>query len=305
MTKKIEAPTLKEAYSKAAQELGCSIMELEVEIIQNPSKGFLGFGKKNAIILAKCKTEKKEEQKSEESPVLKKEEIKAKTAEEIRKSEQKPKTEKRVAEVKRAAEKIQKPAKSLKAEGEKPLIEKKEIKRQPPVIKNDMFEDFYKETKTINDIAQEIEDDINSLFKQACFEIDKITVTPYDEKTVLIEFNGKDAALLIGKEGYRYKALSYILFNWINSKYDLQIRLEIAEFLKTQEEMIRNYLKPLIENIKKEGKGQTKPLDGVLVQIALRELRSEFPEKYVAIRTNRNGDKFILVSEFNKKNGQQ
>ena len=39
-----------------------------------------------------------------------------------------------------------------------------------------------------------------------------------DDNTLYIEFSGEDAALLIGKEGYRYKALSYILFNWIHEK---------------------------------------------------------------------------------------
>ena len=55
MNKKIEAPTLEEAYKKASLELNCSITELEIDIIQYPSKGFLGIGKKNAIILASGK----------------------------------------------------------------------------------------------------------------------------------------------------------------------------------------------------------------------------------------------------------
>jgi spoIIIJ-associated protein len=64
----------------------------------------------------------------------------------------------------------------------------------------------------------------------------------YDENTLLVEFTGPDAALMIGKEGYRYKALSYMLFNWINAVYGMQLRLEIAEFLKNQEESISRYL---------------------------------------------------------------
>jgi len=104
--------------------------------------------------------------------------------------------------------------------------------------------------------------------------------------------------LLIGKEGYRYKALSYMLFNWINSKYDVQIRLEIAEFLKNQEEFIDRYLESVYENVEKDGRAQTKILDGVLVQIALRELRDVYPDKYVVIRSTRDGQKYIIINDY-------
>ena len=48
--KKIEAQSLEEALIEASKLYDCSIVDLDYEIIQNPKKGFLGFGKKNAII---------------------------------------------------------------------------------------------------------------------------------------------------------------------------------------------------------------------------------------------------------------
>ena len=48
----IEAENLKDAYNKAAAELGCSVTQLNVRVLQHPSGGFLGFFKKNAIIEA-------------------------------------------------------------------------------------------------------------------------------------------------------------------------------------------------------------------------------------------------------------
>lgn len=233
---RIEAKTLEEAFSKASEALGCSVTDLDITILQHPSKGILGIGKKNAVILAKCK--------QKETP-------------------QPPKTFQRIKEP-------------------------------------EIFDNFYKESKDIYAIAQEVERDLKKLFNTMCFKLDFIKVQPYDKETLLIEFEGEDAALLIGKEGYRYKALSYMLFNWINPKYGLQIRLEIAQFLKTQEEAMKKYLAPLIEQIQREGRGQTKPLDGVLIQIALKKLREVFPDKYVAIRENRRKEKFIIVNEFRK-----
>ena len=91
-----------------------------------------------------------------------------------------------------------------------------------------------------------------------------------------------------------------MFFNWINSKYHLNTRLEIAEFLVSQEQMIANYIKPVIEQIEQTGRGQTKPLDGILVQIAVSQLREKFPNKYVGIKTNSFGEKYIIINEFRK-----
>ena len=163
-----------------------------------------------------------------------------------------------------------------------------------------MFDDEEEETfENIDDIAAEVQTQINELFSKTCFELNEIEVSIYDENTMMLDFNGNDAALWIGKEGYRYKALSYMIFNWINAKYGLQLRLEIAEFLKNQEESITRYLVGVCESIDRDGKAQTKILDGVLVQIALKQLRDQYPDKYVAIRSTRDGAKFIIVNGYN------
>jgi spoIIIJ-associated protein len=155
------------------------------------------------------------------------------------------------------------------------------------------------ESKDHNKIKYEIKEGINNLLDASCFNVDLVELRVNDEE-VYIKLDGDDVALMIGKEGYRYKALSYILHNWIKIKYNLNISLEIAEFLKNQEEMIQKYLIGIKEKIDLNGKAQTKPLDGILVKIALAELRDVYPEKYVAIRTLRDGRKIVIVNEFKK-----
>jgi len=159
-------------------------------------------------------------------------------------------------------------------------------------------EDDETEAKAISEIVPTIKKEINQLFEMTCFKVDSIDVSVYDENTILVEFKGEDAALLIGKEGYRYKALSYMIFNWINTKYQIQLRLEIAEFLKNQEESINKYLVGVCESIDRDGRAQTKILDGVLVQIALNELRAKYPNKYVVIRSTRDGLKYIIINDY-------
>ncbi|WP_456058312.1 Jag N-terminal domain-containing protein [Campylobacter hominis] len=159
---------------------------------------------------------------------------------------------------------------------------------------------FKKERQEITDeLLAEVKDGAIKLFSNEVFEINVIEVSKYDDNTIYLKIDGNDAALLIGKEAHRYKALAYILQNWINSKYALNLFLEISEFCKNQLINLTKYLDDLVEKIKTDGKGITKPLEGVFLKFALKKLRDEFPEKYVSVKLGRNG-KFIVVNDKNK-----
>ncbi|MCF6244636.1 MAG: Jag N-terminal domain-containing protein [Sulfurovum sp.] len=256
--KKVEAQTLEEAYTKASKVLECSISELHYEVVQYPSKGILGFLKKNAIIMAKCKNENihLSEVKSEEEDIAT--EILSVVKEEY------------------ASEVV-----------EYPFQEDEES--------------FEEENIVYDELALLIENQLKVLFSHSCFDIDVIEVDVRDN-TALIFIDGEDAALLIGKEGYRYNALSYMIFSWLHTKYELFIKLEIAEFITKQQEMIRSYIKPVIETVENTGRAKTRFLDGILVQIALEQLREKFPNKYVAVKTTKDGKKFVVINDFNNKN---
>ncbi len=280
--KKVEAPTLEEAYAKAATQLSCSITDLEYEVIQHPSKGILGFLKKPAIIVATCKRPVGQE---EASPFPETNEPKTvETHEESVASEI-------IATVKEEAHKVQE-----SEERDAVLDSFFDVDKQ-----EEAEEALEAESVVYDELARLIEDELKELLSHSCFAIDVVEVDVIDN-TALIFIDGDDAALLIGKEGYRYNALSYMLFNWLHTKYELFIKLEIAEFLTSQQEMIRNYIKPVIENVEKNGRGKTRSLDGILVQIALEQLREAFPDKYVAIKTGKSGNKFVVINEFNNKN---
>ena len=55
MPKLYEAKTLEEAYEKASTSLHCSIVDLEIEVVQYPTNGFFGMFSKKAIVKAKQK----------------------------------------------------------------------------------------------------------------------------------------------------------------------------------------------------------------------------------------------------------
>lgn len=380
--KKIEAPSMNEALIKASEELGVSVTEIEYEIVQEPSKGFLGFCKKPAIIVASTKQKSTipvvmpaapapAPEPAFEPPKRPKVKIVSKARDRViqevtevetkvdynfsrsedaiyenffhedidnttqpfkprkvpetscapepkkpdeQKPEIKPETKEEMPQQKPAPEpkampsmqdfkpKVQ-PVESKLVESKPkkpfnplPIAELKEHKETEESKEN--HENNKRSPSEIAGIALQVQKEINELFGLMPFNINPIKVSVFDDHTLFIEFHGEDAALLIGREGYRYKALSYMLFHWINMRYRLMVRLEIAEFLHNQELMIAHYLTPVIESIRTTGKGQTRPLDGVLAYIALRQLRETFPDKYVSFRKTPEGGKYVIVNEF-------
>ncbi len=291
---KIEAPSLEDAYASAATQLSCSVTQLQVEIVQYPSKGFLGIFQKNAIIVARCSTV--EAPKKEPETVHSQETVRVTEERTVIASDDVFVSE----TVEQVVYKDTIMPESFVTDQEDAYFESEAQEHNHTLRShNSIDSNFFEEKRDPEEIAQEIHEKINALFEKICFDIDVIKVSVYDSETILVEFTGKDAALLIGKEGYRYKALSYMIFNWINSEYNLQLRLEIAEFLKNQEESISRYLVSVTESVDRDGRAQTKVLDGVLVQIALKQLRDTYPEKYVAIRSTRDGLKFIIINDYN------
>lgn len=373
---RIEAENLQEAFKKAAEELNCSVTELDIKILQNPSSGFLGFFKKTAIIEAVKEGAHKEAKKApqaarKENINEKKREFKKKESLVEEQSYQDDKDKKKNHKNRHEHHKSQAVKQNETSAADEPKFtephaelqvnepHKKERPKKESgknildhsIIDTFNKNDFYegedkagssekfdspasggetnltqsapnltkkekqdsradrglaqkqKEQKPKADIDKalpEIKQGVEKLFGGNFFTIDKIDVRKFDDDTVIVELDGEDAALLIGKEGYRYKAISYLLYNWIGSKYGLSVRLEIAQFLQNQEAAIEQYLKSVIERIEETGKAKTKHLDGVLVKIALEKLREKFPDKYVGVKSNSDGQ-YVVVNDFIKK----
>ncbi|GAA8290336.1 Jag N-terminal domain-containing protein [Helicobacter pylori] len=258
----IKAKTLEEALIQASIALNCPIINLQYEVIQTPSKGFLNIGKKEAIILASVKESVKE---------VKEESVKEIDTKEINQSAE---------------------GKKQKLETETPQEER--ITPKPP--KKNLKEESHNGDK-LHEIKQELKD----LFSHLPYKINKVEVSLYEPGVLLINIDGEDSALLIGEKGYRYKALSYLLFNWIHPAYGYSIRLEISTFLQNQEKVMEAQLQSTIMTVHEVGKGQMKAPDGVLTYIALKKLRKAFPNKYVSIKTNLNDEKYIVINDFNNE----
>ncbi|WP_033620162.1 Jag N-terminal domain-containing protein [Helicobacter pylori] len=257
----IKAKTLEEALIQASISLNCPIINLQYEVIQMPSKGFLNIGKKEAIILVGIKETKENS-------------LKETNAKENHQNHQNNIEEKKRLEIE-----------TLQEEKNTPKPPKKTPKEEP-----------YHEDK-----LQTIKQELKELFSHLPYKIHKVEVSLYEPGVLLIDIDGEDSALLIGEKGYRYKALSYLLFNWIHPAYGYSIRLEISTFLQNQEKVMDTQLQSVIMTVHEVGKGQMKAPDGVLTYIALKKLRKAFPNKYVSIKTNLNDEKYIVINDFNNE----
>lgn len=250
---KIEAENLKDAYNKAADELGCSVTQLNVRVLQHPSGGFLGFFKKNAIIEAVLEGQKF------------KDDLDAGAA--------------------RPQDKISKSDKKLP-------------EKQTPAPSNAPHAKFHKEKQkavVTDEILIEIREKLIALFRSSDFNITVSEVSKIDESDVYIKLQGEDSALLIGKEGHRYKALSYMIYNWISIRYNLAVVFEIAEFLQNQKKIIDSYVAALVERSGEE-RIVTKVFDGAFVKIIANKLKEVYPDRFISIKSTRNG-KIVIVDE--------
>ncbi|MFP6034299.1 Jag N-terminal domain-containing protein [Helicobacter pylori] len=258
----IKAKTLEEALIQASIALNCPIINLQYEVIQTPSKGFLSIGKKEAIILVGVKETKENS-------------LKETSAKENHQNHQNNTEEKK---------------QNLETETpQEERITPKPSKKNP------------KEESHSGDKLHEIKQELKDLFSHLPYKINKVEVSFYEPGVLLINIDGEDSALLIGEKGYRYKALSYLLFNWIHPTYGYSIRLEISTFLQNQEKVMEAQLQSVIMTVHEVGKGQMKAPDGVLTYIALKKLRKAFPNKYVSIKTNLNDEKYIVINDFNNE----
>ena len=247
----IEAENLKDAYNKAAAELGCSVTQLNVRVLQHPSGGFLGLFKKNAIIEAVLEGEK-----FSENPEF---------------SASQNKT-----------------GKAEKKQGDK-------SESQSPRTTHSKHRKEKQKAVVTDENLIEIKEKLSALFGSSEFKIEVSEVSKIDENSIYIKLDGEDSALLIGKEGHRYKALSYMIYNWISIRYNLAVVFEVAEFLQNQRKFIDSYVDALVQKSGDE-RIVTKSFDGAFVKIVADKLKQAYPDRIVGIKSTRNG-KIVIVDE--------
>ena len=236
----VSARTIEEAISQGLEQLGVSISDVTVDVIEEGSKGLFGlFGSRPAkvkltlkgdeasdedmahAILAdamKEETPKEKKQPKQEKPAEKKQEPKKAKAP---KQEKAPKTEeaKAEAEVKpeqaKAEEKAEKPQKARKPREKKEPKERPEPKEIVPAEQADR--------DTAAGKAQEFLQNLTKLMNVPV----SVAVATDEEGNVRVNMEGDTLGILIGRRGETLDALQYLTSLQVNKGQNTYTRVTL------------------------------------------------------------------------------
>lgn len=214
MAKVIEktGKTIEEAISAAVAELGVDRNELEIEVLEEPSKKFLGlFGGSPAKIRATIKTP--------EPP--------------------------KVVEV-------VKPIEPVKVEVEEPAPVEEIIQPEPPAIEPVLEASPVEEPAEPEPVAREEVIAAAEKFLQDVFAAMNIEVAITVEDSqdgCLLDLSGKSLGILIGKHGQALDSLQYLLNLAVNRKNAEKIyfTLDVEDYRRRREETVTKLAKSVAE----------------------------------------------------------
>ncbi len=236
----VSARTIEEAISQGLEQLGVSISDVTVDVIEEGSKGLFGlFGSRPAkvkltlkgdeasdedmahAILAdamKEETPKEKKQPKQEKPAEKKQEPKKAKAP---KQEKAPKTEEAKAEAEakpeqaKAEEKAEKPQKARKPREKKEPKERPEPKEIVPAEQADR--------DTAAGKAQEFLQNLTKLMNVPV----SVAVATDEEGNVRVNMEGDTLGILIGRRGETLDALQYLTSLQVNKGQNTYTRVTL------------------------------------------------------------------------------
>ena len=224
----VSAKTVNDAITEASIQLGVVSSELEYEVIEKGSAGFLGIGAKQAVIRAWKKVEKKEE--------IKKEEVKKEVKKEIKK------------EVKKEV----KPEKKPQPKKEEKVIEKvveKAVEKEEVPVKEEKLAEVLPETTAA------CETFLKDVLKTMGMEV-TLTSEIDEDGALSINMEGENMGILIGKRGQTLDSLQYLTNRVANKMQDgyVRVKLDTENYRQRRKETLENLAKNIAHKVKRTKK---------------------------------------------------
>jgi len=220
------------AVELALLDLKLSRDQIEVTVLEEPSKGFFGLGSKLAKVRVEEKVQKKEEIKPEikreEKPEIKKEESKPEVRREYKteiKREYKPEIKQ---EILIEVCGLDDPADLAAA----PLRKSRDFKKIVDKNKNRPAREKY-EGKSVNEKPDDLKENMDHPAGIFLSEVIKemgldVTIKAFNNnESVYIDIEGKDSGTIIGKRGQTLDALQYLTSLVVNKDKEGYIRVVI------------------------------------------------------------------------------
>ena len=215
----VSAKTVNDAITEASIQLGMASTSIEYEVIEEGSAGFLGIGKKQAVIKA---------WKKEDKPAKK--EVKK----EIKKEE--PKKE---------APKKETPKKEnvVKEEPEAPVLE------DVAPVKEEKVAEVAPETK------EACEKFLYDVLKTMGMEV-KLTSSIDEDGALSIDMEGENMGILIGKRGQTLDSLQYLTNRVANKMQEgyVRVKLDTENYRQRRKDTLENLAKNIAHKVKRTKK---------------------------------------------------
>ena len=223
----VSAKTLDDAITEALVQLGVTSDRLDYIVVEKGSEGFLGIGRKQAVIKARRKREEKPveetvEESKVETPV--KEEVKPEKKTEKKPAKEHSHTKKNVRE-------------------EKPEV-KSEPKKEVELAKV--------EPQTIETCEKFIYDVMNAMGMDDV----KVTSVVDEEGALSINMEGSNMGILIGKRGQTLYSLQYLTNRVANKMQDgyVRVKLDTEDYRRRRKETLENLAKNIASKVKRTRK---------------------------------------------------
>jgi len=216
----VSAKTVNDAITEASIELGIASTDMEYEVVEEGSAGFLGIGKKQAVIKA---------WKKEDKPAKK--EVKKEIKKEVKKEEPKKEVVKKET-----------PKEEVKEESEVQVEEEAPVKEEKHV-------EVTQETK---DACEKFLVDV---LKTMGMEV-KLTSSIDEDGALSIDMEGENMGILIGKRGQTLDSLQYLTNRVANKMQEgyVRVKLDTENYRQRRKETLENLAKNIAHKVKRTKK---------------------------------------------------
>ena len=226
----VTAKTLDDAITDALVQLGVTSDQLDYEVIEKGSAGFLGIGVKQAVIKARKKVEEPE---VKEEPV---------------------KDEKKDTEpVKDHAGHTEKPAKEKKHKNKHKKEEKPAEVKEEPVKEEKEARKEIQLGKVEDQTIEACEKFVADVMQAMGMEDVKVTSCVDEEGALSINMEGPNMGILIGKRGQTLDSLQYLTNRVANKMQDgyVRVKLDTEDYRRRRKETLENLAKNIAGKVKR------------------------------------------------------
>ena len=226
----VTAKTLDDAITDALVQLGVTSDQLDYEVIEKGSAGFLGIGVKQAVIKARKKVEE---------PEVKEEPVK----------EEKKDTE----PVKDHAGHTEKPAKEKKHKNKHKKEEKPAEVKEEPVKEEKEARKEIQLGKVEDQTIEACEKFVADVMQAMGMEDVKVTSCVDEEGALSINMEGPNMGILIGKRGQTLDSLQYLTNRVANKMQDgyVRVKLDTEDYRRRRKVTLENLAKNIAGKVKR------------------------------------------------------